>query len=74
MPIYVYKCQACGHEIEIIRPMSDADKPVVCDNCKSNKTSRQLSTFNAQRGGKAISGCSPSCGDCTSHNCASCHH
>ena len=30
MPIYTWKCD-CGREQEVVRPMKDYDKPVVCE-------------------------------------------
>lgn len=42
MPIYEYRCLACGHEIEVIQKMSDA--PLVqCPECAQPKLKKKLS-------------------------------
>jgi len=30
MPRYDFKCEHCGTELEVVRPMSDSDKPWKC--------------------------------------------
>jgi putative FmdB family regulatory protein len=42
MPLYDFKCRACGHEFEtLVRPGS----PPVCVSCGSGALERLLSTF-----------------------------
>jgi putative FmdB family regulatory protein len=74
MPIYEYECRDCGHAFEVMRSMSDADKAVACEKCKSRKTTRQLSLFNASSGGKALTGHDSGCGHCSGGHCNSCGH
>ena len=75
MPIYEYICQDCQHEFETIRSMSQADAQLACEKCGGRKTKRKISVFFAESGGKAVSGMAePSCGGCTSSNCAGCGH
>ena len=45
MPIYEYRCSACGAEFESIRPVSRADDPIDCKICGA-PASRQLSNFS----------------------------
>lgn len=45
MPIYEYRCSACGAEFESIRPVSRADDPIDCRMCGA-PASRQLSNFS----------------------------
>ncbi|MGE5489519.1 MAG: FmdB family zinc ribbon protein [bacterium] len=45
MPLYEYHCAECGARFEQLRRMSEADNPLVCPKCKSERVSRQLSTF-----------------------------
>jgi putative FmdB family regulatory protein len=47
MPIYEYKCEACGKHYEQLRRMSDADSSLECPECHSAKVNRQLSSFAA---------------------------
>ena len=42
MPIYDYKCQACGNELEAYQKMS-ADPLVICPDCKEPKLVKQIS-------------------------------
>lgn len=73
MPIYEYACQDCGARFELVRPMKDADAPIGCVKCKSERTGRMLSLFYAQSGGQSIAGTSGSaCGSCSGGSCSSC--
>ena len=45
MPIYEYRCSACGAEFESIRPVSRADDPIECKSCGA-AANRQLSNFS----------------------------
>ncbi|OGV30219.1 MAG: hypothetical protein A3E88_01380 [Legionellales bacterium RIFCSPHIGHO2_12_FULL_35_11] len=42
MPIYEYKCQACGYEYEIIQKISDSPIPE-CEQCHKLTASRLVS-------------------------------
>ena len=37
MPIYLYECEKCGHEIQIRAKMNDP-KPIECQNCFEKNT------------------------------------
>lgn len=63
MPIYEYECEQCRHVTESLRKMADADAPLTCECCGSEKTRRAHSVFAA--GGHAAD---PSCGTCGSPN------
>ena len=41
MPIYEFKCQACGHIFERLQKLSDAD-PTDCPECGAAQVRRQL--------------------------------
>jgi len=42
MPIYEYRCEACGHEFEVMQKISD--KPVrKCESCGRQKAKRIIS-------------------------------
>ena len=43
MPVYEYRCRACGHECEQLVLPSSA--PATCPRCQSNDLERLLSLF-----------------------------
>jgi putative FmdB family regulatory protein len=53
MPVYEYRCEKCGKRFELLRRMQDADRDVVCPECRSEEVERLISSFSA-------GGCSPS--------------
>ena len=59
MPIYEYRCSACGAVEERIRPVGDPGKDLRCEVCGAGKLERIPSTFAAASGGK-----SPAAGAC----------
>ncbi|MDD5476031.1 MAG: zinc ribbon domain-containing protein [Syntrophales bacterium] len=75
MPIYEYRCNACGKEFERLGSMRDRDCDVQCPLCSKvgaeklmsrcrSKVESSLSDFQAGGGG-GCSGCSAtSCGSC----------
>ncbi len=52
MPIYGYRCQSCGHELDALQKMSD-DPLTECPACKEPTLKRQLSAprFRLKGGG-----------------------
>jgi putative FmdB family regulatory protein len=72
MPIYEYVCLDCKDRFEVLRPMKDADAPIVCEACESEHTSRLLSVFFASSGGKVVAGGSSGCASCSSGACSTC--
>ena len=45
MPVYEYECASCESVTEAIRKMADADQPLSCESCGSQKTTRKHSVF-----------------------------
>jgi putative FmdB family regulatory protein len=76
MPIYEYVCQDCGIRFDALRSIKDADSPIACKDCRSEKTSRKISVFFAQSGGKSVAGTNGGggCAGCAGGHCASCGH
>lgn len=78
MPIYEYKCEACGLIFEKLIYANRMDSPLSCPDCESQKLNRLLSTFGfASRSGtgepvRSSSG-GGSCHSCGSKHCATCH-
>lgn len=48
MPLYEYLCEEDGVRIELLRPISEADKPVQDPDGKGRTFQRVLSTFATQ--------------------------
>jgi len=42
MPLYAYRCGACGHLFDAIRRLSDASTPAECPSCGKPAGERQL--------------------------------
>lgn len=53
MPMYEYRCRACGHTFDRLRPASEADQPAPCD-CGSSDTARLLSMIARRPTGAAL--------------------
>jgi putative FmdB family regulatory protein len=62
MPIFEYRCEACGHKFEAI--LFGQQTPE-CPNCHTEKLEKQLSTFAVSKGSSAAS---PEAG-CGQTNC-----
>ena len=52
MPIYEYRCEACGHELEVLQKISD-DPKTDCPDCKSPSLKKLISAagFRLSGGG-----------------------
>ncbi|RPI33338.1 MAG: zinc ribbon domain-containing protein [Chloroflexota bacterium] len=75
MPIYEYMCKDCGAHFDALRSMKDADAPIACKECESRHTSRQISVFYAQSGGRVVAGGNGGgCTGCAGGSCSSCNH
>ena len=58
MPLYEYRCDACGRTFEELRSSREADAPIACPSCESDRTGRKLSSFAASTGSaKGGGGC-----------------
>lgn len=51
MPIYEFRCTACGHVFEALRPMGDTGRDLTCDVCGAAGVQKILSTFAARTQG-----------------------
>jgi putative FmdB family regulatory protein len=43
MPLYEYRCQACGDGFETLRRLHDKDEDVMCPKCGEKKAEKLLS-------------------------------
>lgn len=50
MPIYEYKCSACGHIFEVLSTSSSNQDVVRCHACQSDKVDKILSAGSFRRG------------------------
>ena len=47
MPIYEYRCRACDHVFEALRPMGDSGADLTCPACGEGAPEKILSVFAA---------------------------
>lgn len=47
MPIYAYRCSACGHEKDVLQKMSDAPL-TLCPACNTEHFSKQITAAGFQ--------------------------
>lgn len=57
MPIYEYRCQACGHCFEVL-VVSRNDEEILCPQCGRDEVNKLMSCINAFGGAKAGGACS----------------
>ncbi len=62
MPLYAYRCSACGHVFDAIRRLSDAATPAECPSCGKIAGERQLAAPARYGGGHGGGGSPHSCG------------
>ena len=50
MPLYEYRCQACGDTFETLRGSQEKDTDVVCPRCGKKKAEKLLSACCVAKG------------------------
>lgn len=60
MPLYEYRCEACGHRFEVLQRMGASSQGVSCPQCGSSEVKRLVSTFASSVSGAAPCGSSAS--------------
>jgi putative FmdB family regulatory protein len=63
MPLYEYRCQACGDTFETIRGINDKDADIECPKCGEKKAEKLISaccTIKGASSGSTASSCGPS--------------
>ena len=73
MPIYEFKCGACGKEFEKLCAVGK-DRRIQCPECGGRRSERRFSLFGVRSSGRATaaSGSKASCSSCGSRNCSTC--
>lgn len=64
MPLYVYRCRACGAEFEELVRFSTPDEEIVCPRCGQRAAEKRLAAF-ASLGREGASRRAPACGPIT---------
>ena len=62
MPMYEYRCNACGDTYEKLRRMLDADRDLECPTCGAEDVQRQVSAFATSASTTSGAACGPSAG------------
>ena len=73
MPLYEYYCHDCRKMFNTLRSIQQADAPIRCYSCESEKTRRALSLFATQTSRGEVA--SPvSSGGCSCGGACACGH
>ncbi len=67
MPIFEYKCNACGEDFEKL--VMKKDEEIVCPRCGQKDVKKKFSVF----GMSGVENAGSSCSGCSSSSCNSCH-
>jgi putative FmdB family regulatory protein len=62
MPLYEYRCQACGDTFETIRGINDKDADVACPICGEKKAEKLMSACCCVTKGDSSPASASSCG------------
>lgn len=70
MPIYEYRCQSCGHELEALQKMSE-DALVDCPECSQAELIKLMSASGSHqfKNKAAGPGCGAAAGACGTGGC-----
>ncbi|MDZ7264246.1 MAG: zinc ribbon domain-containing protein [candidate division KSB1 bacterium] len=63
MPIYEYKCRACGHRFDLFQSLGASNENLTCPQCGEPRPDRIFSAFGAtglSSSGTAAAGCGSS--------------
>ncbi|MBM4019407.1 MAG: zinc ribbon domain-containing protein [Planctomycetes bacterium] len=76
MPLYEFKCEACGKQFEeLIRSMTERRRPK-CPRCRSPRVRKCFSTFamsgTSRSRASANAGAGGGCATCSGGSCATC--
>jgi putative FmdB family regulatory protein len=63
VPLYEYRCTACGSRFEVLRRMGQGTEGLSCPGCGQESVEKEFSTFSGASAGSGSGGsgaCSPS--------------
>ena len=63
MPVYEYRCPKCGNRSEVIKPMTQADRPEYCRDFCGEEIARVFTPAVIHMGGVNVNGHRYSVGD-----------
>ncbi|MGD8451245.1 MAG: zinc ribbon domain-containing protein [Phycisphaerae bacterium] len=63
MPIYEYRCEACGRTFEQLVRSARAERDVRCSHCGADRPVRQMSVIASPRSAESRPA-APGCGQC----------
>ena len=69
MPIYEYKCNQCGEDLEML---VFGKKTVDCPKCSSQDIKKKMSSFGMSGVDKPFASSSSGCTSCSKSTCTSC--
>jgi putative FmdB family regulatory protein len=64
MPIYEYRCKACGSKFEKLVSLSTKIKDIECPECGQHKAEKEVSLFGGISGASSSGGASLSSASC----------
>lgn len=62
MPIFEYKCSACGSRFEKLIRRTDEENSLACPTCGAESPEKELSTFAAHANTRSAAPVAPPCG------------
>ena len=77
MPLYEYRCRACGSRFELLRPMSKANEDAPCLSCGGTgyRVVSLFAAFSTGEGGETASVAGTGgCASCAGGTCSHCSH
>ncbi|MCM8823895.1 MAG: zinc ribbon domain-containing protein [Candidatus Omnitrophica bacterium] len=73
MPIFVYVCNSCGKNFELLLGVNQDKINIECPYCKSKEIEKTFAPFGLLGNSKEYSsGGSSKCSSCSSRSCSTC--
>jgi len=72
MPLYEFKCQACGRRFEALVRIG-GENGVCCLACGGREVNKLVSGFGIGGGASRLKSTGSGCATCSSSSCSTCH-